>query len=97
MDAAACLKISRTSLQRDGDRHRNWLVIDSVLLVLSALLILVPGPNVIGYYFAFRVVGHYLSWRGARQGLDVVAWTAEPSISAAMPARARSSTFSSSG
>ena len=72
---ADCLKIARTSLQRDGDRHRNWLAIDSVLLVLSGLLILVPGPNVIGYYFAFRVVGHYLSWRGARQGLDCVTWT----------------------
>jgi hypothetical protein len=79
MAEAECLKIARTSLQRDGDRHRNWLAIDSVLMVLSAALILVPGPNVVGYYFAFRVVGHYLSWRGARQGLDVVAWKTEPS------------------
>lgn len=79
MAPADCLKISRTSLQRDGDRHRNWLAIDSVLLILSGALVLVPGPNVIGYYFAFRVVGHYLSWRGARQGLDVVAWKTEPS------------------
>jgi hypothetical protein len=79
MADAASLKIARTSLQRDGDRHRNWLAIDSVLLVISGALVLVPGPNVIGYYFAFRVVGHYLSWRGARQGLDVVAWKTEPS------------------
>ena len=75
MDEAGSLKIARTSLQRDGERHRNWLAIDSVLMILSAALVLVPGPNVIGYYFAFRVVGHYLSWRGARQGLDVVTWT----------------------
>ena len=79
MAEAESLKIARTSLQRDGDRHRNWLAIDSVLMVLSAALVLVPGPNVIGYYFAFRVVGHYLSWRGARQGLDVVVWKTEPS------------------
>lgn len=79
MGDAECLKIARTSLQRDGERHRNWLAIDSVLMVLSAALILVPGPNVIGYYFAFRVVGHYLSLRGARQGLDVVTWTTAPS------------------
>jgi hypothetical protein len=76
---AECMKIARTSLQRDGDRHRNWLAIDSVLMVLSAALVLVPGPNVIGYYFAFRVVGHYLSLKGARQGLDVVVWKPEPS------------------
>ena len=79
MAEAECMKIARTSLQRDGDRHRNWLAIDSVLMVLSAALILVPGPNVVGYYFAFRVVGHYLSWRGARQGLEVVVWKTEPS------------------
>ena len=47
--------------------------------LLSALLILVPGPNVLGYYFAFRVVGHYFSMRGARQALDHVAWTTRPS------------------
>ena len=74
MDDADSLKIARTSLQRDGERHRNWLAIDSVLMILSAALVLIPGPNVIGYYFAFRVVGHYLSWRGARQGLDLVTW-----------------------
>jgi hypothetical protein len=79
MDEAESLKIARASLQRDGERHRNWLAIDSVLMVLSAALVLVPGPNVIGYYFAFRVVGHYLSWRGARQGLDMVVWKTCPS------------------
>src|SRR6185369_16789062 len=60
-------------------RHRWWLAIDALLLGLSALLILLPGPNLIGYYFAFRVVGHYLSWRGARNGLDAVTWTCAPS------------------
>lgn len=70
---------ARRVLQRDADRHRWWLGIDSLLLLLSALLILLPGPNLIGYYFAFRVVGHYLSWRGARHGLDGVEWTCTPS------------------
>ena len=70
---------ARRLLQRDADRHRWWLAIDSLLLILSALLILLPGPNLIGYYFAFRVVGHYLSWRGARNGLDAVQWSCAPS------------------
>jgi hypothetical protein len=65
---------ARRLLQRDADRHRWWLAVDGLLLLLSALLILLPGPNLIGYYFAFRVVGHYLSWRGARNGLDNVQW-----------------------
>ena len=37
-----------------------------------------PGPNIIAYYFAFRLVGHYFSMRGARHGLDSVRWTYEP-------------------
>jgi Mitochondrial K+-H+ exchange-related len=69
----------RRLLQRDADRHRWWLGIDGLLLLLSALLILLPGPNLVGYYFAFRVVGHYLAWRGARNGLDNVRWTMIPS------------------
>ena len=68
--AERALEITRASLARDRDRHFRWLVIDSVLMLLSVGLVLVPGPNVLGYYFAFRVVGHFLAWRGARQGLD---------------------------
>jgi hypothetical protein len=65
-------------LKRDHERHRRWLVVDSILLVLSGLLALVPGPNLLAYYFAFRVVGHYLSMRGADQGLHRVTWTGRP-------------------
>ncbi len=35
---------------------------------------MLPGPNVVGYYFGFRLVAHYLSMRGARRGLDEVRW-----------------------
>ena len=69
----------RGQLVRDSEKHRFWLIIDSVGFVLSGLLFLVPGPNLLAYYFVFRMVGHYFSLRGARQGLGVVAWTAEPS------------------
>ncbi len=69
----------RRQLGRDFDRHRSWLIIDSLLFIASGLLILVPGPNLVGYYFAFRMVGHFLSLRGARQGLNVVQWTSQQS------------------
>ncbi len=75
MSGDASLDLMRRQLARDFDKHRFWLAIDSVLMVLSGLLILVPGPNIIGYYFAFRVVGHFFSVRGARNGLNKVAWT----------------------
>jgi hypothetical protein len=61
-------------LQRDYDRHLRWLVIDSVLAIASAALAVLPGPNFVFYYFAFRLVGHWLSMQGARQGLRRVTW-----------------------
>jgi hypothetical protein len=69
----------RRALHRDADRHLRWLVLNSLLLIASAALAILPGPNVIGYYFMFRVVGHYLSLRGARQGLHRVKWTLQQS------------------
>ena len=69
----------RAQLARDFERHRLWLIIDSLIFIASGLLVLVPGPNVVAYYFAFRMVGHFFSLRGARQGLDVVRWTSERS------------------
>ncbi len=76
---AQAREVLRRSLQRDWERHRFWLAIDGVGAAGSALLILVPGPNFLGYYFVFRSVGHYLSLRGARQGLTVVTWRTEAS------------------
>jgi len=73
-------QLLKRSLQRDWERHRFWLAVDSIGAVGSALLILVPGPNFIGYYFMFRIVGHYFSLRGARRALSVVTWTAVPSV-----------------
>jgi Mitochondrial K+-H+ exchange-related len=74
---AQAQQLLRRSLQRDWERHRFWLIIDALGGAASLLLVLLPGPNVIGYYFLFRIVGHYLSLRGARQGLAVVTWTKE--------------------
>jgi len=54
-----------------------WLIVDAVLFVASGLLVLVPGPNIVAYYFGLRVIAHYLSWRGARQGLDRTTWKAQ--------------------
>jgi hypothetical protein len=72
-------RIIRDGLQRDADHHLKWLVIEGLALVLSVALVLIPGPNVIGYYLMFTVVGHYFSMRGARRGLREVRWTRQPS------------------
>ncbi|HXW03994.1 MAG TPA: hypothetical protein VD833_02075 [Vicinamibacterales bacterium] len=79
LQAEASLGLLRAQLGKDFDKHRFWLIIDSLGFIGSGALMLVPGPNVIAYYFAFRLVGHYLSLRGARQGLTGVRWSAQPS------------------
>jgi hypothetical protein len=68
----------RRTLARDYERHKVWLVVDTLGLIGSGLLMLVPGPNIVAYYFAFRVVGHWLSMRGASQGLHRVEWSGKP-------------------
>lgn len=72
------MMLVRRTLQRDYERHRLWLVVDTVGLVLSGPIAVIPGPNVLAYYFAFRVVGHWLSMRGAVQGLRRVEWSGRP-------------------
>ncbi len=79
MDQAAADRALKERLTQDRDRHRFWLVIDSTGFVVSGALMLVPGPNLVAYYFAFRLVGHYLSMKGASRGLSVVAWRCEGS------------------
>ena len=60
--------------------HGRWLLVNLIGVAATAILVLLPGPNVIGYYFLFRVAGHYLSWQGARHALRGIAWRtrAEP-------------------
>ena len=79
VDEAKAIMVLRSQLGRDFDKHRFWLILDSLGFVISGLLALVPGPNILAYYFAFRLVGHYLSLRGARQGLSGMQWRTEKS------------------
>jgi hypothetical protein len=74
--------IRRRLLTHARRHHGTWLLVNLLAAAVTALLILLPGPNLIGYYFAFRVIGHFLSWRGARQGLDATVWIerAEPML-----------------
>jgi len=68
------LPVAHRLLRHDYERHRRWLVVDAVCLIASGVLAIVPGPNVLAYYFAFRVVGHWLSMRGATNGLHGARW-----------------------
>lgn len=75
MGADEAQNVMRQSFRADVRRHWVWLAVNVVLLALAGLLTVIPGPNVVAFYFAFRVVGHYMSVRGAKHGLADVAWT----------------------
>jgi hypothetical protein len=83
LDPAEAGRVVRRGLQRDADRHLRGLLLHSVGLAFAILLIPIPGPNVVGYYFTFTVVGHALSLRGARRGLSRVEWRVTPNAALA--------------
>jgi hypothetical protein len=65
-------------MRSDFERHRKWVGIDALLTVAATPLTILPGPNVLAYYFIARAVGHYFSLRGARHALDAIDWTPSP-------------------
>ena len=75
LDGQAASTELRAQMKRDFDKHRFWLIIDALLFIGSGAFMLIPGPNFLAYYFAFRLVGHFFSMRGARCGLTGVSWT----------------------
>ena len=78
-DAAHAEGLMRSSLESDYRKHRNWCGVDGLLAaILGPGLFFVPGPNIIGWFFFFRAIGHFLSLKGARQGLDRVTWQPRP-------------------
>jgi hypothetical protein len=79
LDPARALDLTREQCKRDHDKHRLWCVIDALLTVASTPIALLPGPNVLAYYFIFRTVGHYFSMHGARRGMAGIDWTTQPS------------------
>lgn len=74
MTESEAAEVVRDMLARDAAHHRKWFWIDGVLLLLSLPLVVIPGPNVPGFYFTFQVVSHYLSWTGAKNGLALSPW-----------------------
>ena len=83
--ADAAVANARAELQREADRHMKWIVIDGILFAASGVLFFVPGPNLVAYYFGFRLVGHYLSRQGreARAHRGALAVVSQPAIVAA--------------
>jgi hypothetical protein len=74
LGAGEAFGLIRKTLAREQQRHAVWLAVNAVSFAGSGVLAPLPGPNIIAYYFAFRLVGHFLALRGARNGLNGVVW-----------------------
>jgi Mitochondrial K+-H+ exchange-related len=48
-------------------RHLVWLILNGVIAPVSVLFAILPGPNLIGYWFAYRAVHHSLVIWGIRR------------------------------
>ena len=82
LTGSAAAELRDRLLTAAGRRHGRWLGVYGLAFVASGLVMIIPGPNLLAYYFAVRFVGHYLSWRGARCALDTTTWDAraEPAL-----------------
>ena len=76
--AASHASSSADPAHAHAGRHGRWLVLYALGFVASGIVMPIPGPNLIAYYFAFLLVGHFLSRRGARHALRSVTWNLEP-------------------
>ena len=60
----------RAHLSRAQRRHVPWLILNVLVSPLTILLAPLPGPNLVGYWIAYRAVRDWLAVRGARRGLS---------------------------
>jgi Mitochondrial K+-H+ exchange-related len=47
-------------LKRQWWRHLVWMSVNGVIAPVSVILAVLPGPNLIGYWFAYRAIHHSL-------------------------------------
>ena len=54
-------------LARRRRRHALWLALNLLIAPVTLVLAPIPGPNLIGYWFAYRAVCHALAVLGVRR------------------------------
>ena len=80
LDSRSALESARAIFAKDSRKHRRWCGIDAVIAtVTGAVFFFVPGPNLIGWYFAFRSWGHFRAYQGAARALQGLSWQTHPS------------------
>ena len=69
MESSEVQRTWREYLARRRRRHWFWLVVTLLVAPLTVVLTVVPGPNVIGYWFVYRAVCHLRVVLGTRRAL----------------------------
>jgi hypothetical protein len=68
-------KLLERLLTKQGNKHTFWLGVDFfmtlIAILLSPILIPLPGPNIFFYYPGLRAISHFLAWRGTRHGFQL--------------------------
>jgi hypothetical protein len=54
-------------LRQQWRRHLVWLIVNAVIAPISVLFAILPGPNLIGYWFAYRAIHHSMVVWGIRR------------------------------
>jgi Mitochondrial K+-H+ exchange-related len=54
------LAIWREYVSKQTNRHAVWLAINGVVAPFSVIFAILPGPNIIGYWFLYRAIHHLL-------------------------------------
>jgi len=73
----------RSYLARRARSHTAWMIVDALLAPITGLaLMILPGPNVVGFWFTFRAFNHYQIVRA----LHRARWSPPPTTFEADPA-----------
>ena len=62
-------EIYETLIRAEIKKHRRKFIVNGLLLPLSIVFTLFPGPNVVLAYLAWRTLSHYRSQKGGQKGL----------------------------
>jgi hypothetical protein len=76
-------KAWRRYLKKRSRSHKFWTAVNVVAIPFGALFMILPGPNVIGFWFVYRAVYHYLAVRGVgrvRRGAVATRWQADEAL-----------------
>jgi hypothetical protein len=80
------LAIWNDYLRQQWRRHLVWLIVNAVIAPISVLFAILPGPNLIGYWFAYRAVHHSLVvWGIARVRRNKIPTELQPTLALDLP------------